>query len=130
MNNDQYSQIINWQLGSICCRVLRLGTSTGGLGLCQLLPDDAALAPHNVAGAAASFSTLQPQRSVPSREAPAERQLLAHIGGIFRGAATSSAQTSASLHPSRSAPGRQQTSSGGEKNSGLASNLAHLGRIC
>ena len=39
MNNDQYSQIINWQLGSICCRVLRLGSSTGGLGLCQRLPD-------------------------------------------------------------------------------------------
>ena len=28
------------------------------------------------------------------------------------------------------APCRQQTSSGGEKYSGLASNLAHLGRIC
>ena len=27
-------------------------------------------------------------------------------------------------------PGQQQTSSGGEKYSGLASNLAHLGRIC
>ena len=27
-------------------------------------------------------------------------------------------------------PGPQQTSSGGEKYSGLASNLAHLGRIC
>ena len=27
-------------------------------------------------------------------------------------------------------PGQQQTSSGGEKCSGLASNLAHLGRIC
>ena len=43
----------------------------------------------------------------------------------------------ASLHwrPGRSAaplrrPGQQQTSSGGEKYSGLASNLAHLGRIC
>ena len=28
------------------------------------------------------------------------------------------------------APGQQQTSSGGEKDSGLASNLAHLSRIC
>ena len=28
------------------------------------------------------------------------------------------------------APCRQQTSSGGEKYSGLASNLAHLGRVC
>ena len=46
MNNDQDSQIINWQLVSICCQVLRLGSSAGGLGLCQLLPDDAALAPH------------------------------------------------------------------------------------
>ena len=27
-------------------------------------------------------------------------------------------------------PGQQQTSSGGEEYSGLASNLAHLGRIC
>ena len=27
-------------------------------------------------------------------------------------------------------PGQQQTSSGGEKYSGLASKLAHLGRIC
>ena len=27
-------------------------------------------------------------------------------------------------------PGQQQTSSDGEKYSGLASNLAHLGRIC
>ena len=27
-------------------------------------------------------------------------------------------------------PGQQQTSFGGEKYSGLASNLAHLGRIC
>ena len=27
-------------------------------------------------------------------------------------------------------PGQQQTSSGGEKYSGLASNMAHLGRIC
>ena len=27
-------------------------------------------------------------------------------------------------------PGQQQTSFGGEKSSGLASNLAHLGRIC
>ena len=35
--------------------------------------------------------------------------------------------------PDRSSPrrpGQQQTSSGGEKYSGLASNLAHLGRIC
>ena len=73
MNNDQDSQIINWQLGSICCRVLRLGSSV--LASAQRLPDDAALAPH-------------------------------------------------------STPDRQQTSSGGEKYSGLASNLAHLGRIC
>ena len=28
------------------------------------------------------------------------------------------------------APGQQQTLFGGEKYSGLASNLAHLGRIC
>ena len=44
-------------------------------GFCRRLPDDAALAPHNVARAAANFSTLQSQQSVPSREVPAERQL-------------------------------------------------------
>ena len=44
-----------------------------------------------------------------------------------------SAHTSASLQPAKAPPqrlGQQQTSSVGEKYSGLASNLAHLGRIC
>ena len=46
--------------------------------------------------------------------------------------ATSSRQLSATVPPSSSPwrPGQQQASSGGEKYSGLASNLAHLGRIC
>ena len=79
---------------------------------------------------------------------------------VFCGAASSSVQTSASLHPSRSAPGQQHLPDGSppqclhplhhgtpgqqlrhcapasnkphpaEKIFGLASNLAHLGRIC
>ena len=81
MNNDQYSQIINWQLGSICCRVLRLGSSTGGLSLCQLLPDG------------------------PPNRLPCQQQL------------RHSAPPSNKPHLA-------------EKISGLASNLAQLGRIC
>ena len=53
---------------------------------------------------------------------------LSSMQGLPR-SGNSSAQTSASLHPLQR-PGQQQTSSGGEKYSGLASNLAHLGRIC
>ena len=82
MNNDQYSQIINWQLGSICCRVLRLGSSAGGLGFCQLLPDG------------------------PPNRLPCQQQL------------RHSAQASNKPHLAE------------KKYFGLASNLAHLGRIC
>ncbi len=57
---------------------------------------------------------------------------LASISATVPRPATSSRQLSATVPPSSSPwrPGQQQTSSGGEKYSGLASNLAHLSRIC
>ena len=102
MNNDQYSQIINWQLGSICCRVLRLGSSTGGLGLCQLLPPG-----HSVQSSPRSGKLLRTDfRFAPSLPQRPGQQQLRH-----------SAPPSNKPHLA-------------EKISGLASNLAHLGRIC
>ena len=47
-----------------------------------------------------------------------------------RTASSASATVPRPAAPPPLRPGQQQTSSGGEKYSGLASNLAHLGRIC
>ena len=86
----------------------------------QLLPDGSPPRPCQSALASRQVSSCFPmllQRRILVPGHPAERS------GNF------SAQTSASLHPLQRF-GQQQTSSGGEKYSGLASNLAHLGRIC
>ena len=69
-------------------------------------------------------SPLRPnQQQLPdgaSLQCPCQQQLChgAHASSIFPMALR------------HGAPGQQQTSSGGEEYSGLASNLAHLGRIC
>ena len=50
---------------------------------------------------------------------------------MLRGGGTASNISAMMPNAIRSgAPGQQQTLFGGEKYSGLASNLAHLGRIC
>ena len=99
-----------------------------GFANSQLLPDAAPL--YSIQGlqrsgnfSAQTSASLHPPASLRLRVLPFTRRWSSTV------CKTSSApQPATSLSPRR--PGQQQTSSGGEKHSGLASNLAHLGRIC
>ena len=80
-----------------------------------------------------SHSSTAPPLSSRSATAPplCSRSATGHGQQLRHSAPASNSATAplpATALPRR--PRQQQTSSGGEKNSGLASNLAHLGRIC
>ena len=71
-----------------------------------------------------SRSATEPLPATPPQR-PCQQQL---CHGVPASISSATASPPATAPPRRS--GQQQTSSGGEKYSGLASNLAHLGRIC
>ena len=71
-----------------------------------------------------SRSATEPRPATPPQR-PCQQQL---CHGVSASNSSATAPLPATALPRR--PRQQQTSSGGEKYSGLASNLAHLGRIC